>query len=78
MHLFAKQKQPPRPFFLFFWGGAGLHLQHMEVPRLEVELEIHLLAYTTGTATPDPSHVFGLHHSSLQRQILNPLIEARD
>ena len=26
----------------------------------------------------DPSHVCDLHHSSWQRQILNPLIEARD
>ena len=29
----------------------------MEVPRLEVELELQLLAYTTATATPDLSHV---------------------
>ena len=28
--------------------------QHMEVPRLKVELELQLLAYTTATATPDP------------------------
>ena len=27
---------------------------------------------------PDPSHVWNLHHSSWQRQIFNPLIEARD
>ena len=27
---------------------------------------------------PDPSHVFDLHHSSWQCQILNPLSEARD
>ena len=27
---------------------------------------------------PDPSRVCNLHHSSEQRQILNPLIEARD
>ena len=35
-------------------------------------------AYTTATATPDPSRVCNLHHSSQQRQILNPLSEARD
>ena len=35
-------------------------------------------AYTTATATPDPSCVFSLHHSSLQRQLLNPLSEVRD
>ena len=35
-------------------------------------------AYTTATATPDLSHICDLHHSSQQRQILNPLKEARD
>ena len=30
------------------------------------------------TATPDPSRVCDLHHSSGQCQILNPLSEARD
>ena len=29
----------------------------MEVLRLGVESELQLLAYTTATATPDPSHV---------------------
>ena len=29
----------------------------MEVPRLGVELELHLLAYTTAIAMPDVSHV---------------------
>ena len=27
----------------------------MEVPRLGIELELQLLAYTTATATPDPN-----------------------
>ena len=36
----------------------------MEVPRLGVELEIQLPAYTTATATPDPSGVCELHQSS--------------
>jgi len=40
--------------------------------------ELQLLAYTTVTATPDLSHVCDLQHSSGQRQILNPLIEAKD
>ena len=40
------------------------HPQHMEVLRLWVELELRLLAYTTATATQDPSHVCYLHHSS--------------
>ena len=50
----------------------------MEVPRLGVKLELWLLAYTTTLATPDPSHIFDLHHRSRQPQILNPLSEAKD
>ena len=30
------------------------HVLHMEVPKLEAEIEPQLLAYTTTTATPDP------------------------
>ena len=30
----------------------GLHLWHTEVPRLGVELELLLLAYSTAIATP--------------------------
>ena len=61
------------------FGGGGTP-RHMEVPRLEVELELQLLAYATATATEtqNPSHVCGLHHSSQQHQILNPLSEVRD
>ena len=43
--------------FPFFGGGGvflGLHLWHMEVPRLGVQLELQLPAYTTATAMPDP------------------------
>ena len=50
----------------------------MEVPRLGVQLELQLPAYTTATITRDPSCVCDLHHSSRQSQILNPLSEARD
>ena len=55
----------------------GLHPWHMEVPRLGVKLELHLLASTTATAMQDPSCIFDLHYSSWQYQILNPLSEAR-
>ena len=51
---------------------------HMEIPRLGIELELQLPAYTTAMATQDLSHVCDLHHSSRQCQILNPLSEARD
>ena len=50
----------------------------MEVPRLGVQLELQLPAYTTATATPDPSLSCKLHHSSQQHRILNLLSEARD
>ena len=50
----------------------------MEVPRLGVQSELQLPAYTTATATPDLSHICNLHHSSQQCQIPNPLSEARD
>ena len=50
----------------------------MEVSRLRVKLELHLMAYTTAAATPDPSLVCNLHHSSQQSWILNPLSKARD
>ena len=33
----------------------------MEVPRLGVESELHLLAYTTAIAIWDQSHVCNLH-----------------
>ena len=50
----------------------------MEVPRLGVEWELQLPAYTRATATPDPSCIYDLRHSSGQQGILNPLSEARD
>ena len=59
------------------WGFfLGLHLWHMEVPRLGIELELQLLAYTTVTATWDPSLICDPHHSLRQCWILNPLSEA--
>ena len=62
--------------FLFFF--LGLHLWHMEGPRLGVEFELQVLAYTTTIATRNLSLVCNLHHSSWQHRILNPLSEARD
>ena len=50
-------------------------MRHMEVPRLGVELELQLLAYTAAIATPVLRFVCSLHHSS---RILNPLSEAWD
>ena len=50
----------------------------MEVPRLGIESELQLLAYTTAIATRDPSHVCNLQHCSRQHRILNPVSKARD
>ena len=65
-------------FYLFFCS-LGPHPCHMEVPRLGVELELQLPAYTTVTAMPDPSHVCDLHHSSWHNAMPDPRpTEARD
>ena len=53
----------------------------MEIPGLgvnQIRATAASLAYTTATATWDPSHICNLHHSSQQQWILNPLCEARD
>ena len=50
----------------------------MAVPRLGVQLELQLLAYTTATAMPEPSCVCDLHYSLWRCWVLNPLNKARD
>ena len=50
----------------------------MEVLRLEIKLELQLLAYTTAIAMWDPGHVCDQYHSLWQRWILNPLSKARE
>ena len=47
----------------------------MGVPRLGVELELQLPAYTTATAMLDLSYVCDLHHSSRHCGIFNLLSE---
>ena len=49
--------------------SLGPHPRHTEVPRLGVEVELQLPAYTTAIATQDPSCVCDLHHSSQQAQV---------
>ena len=63
-------------YHIFFFLRPNLW--HMEIPRLGVELELQLPAYTTNSAMPDPSCICNLHHSLKQCQILSPLREARD
>ena len=65
-------------FFVFSFFFLEPNPRHVEVPRLGVELELQLPAYTTASATPDPSHICNLYHSAWPHQILNPLSEARD
>ena len=62
----------------FFFVFLGLHLWHMESPRLGVKSELQLPAYTTATATWDLSCVCDLHCSLWQHRVFNPLSEARD
>ena len=52
--------------------------RHVEGARLGVQSELYPPACTTAAATPDPSCICDLHHSSGQRRILNPLSKARD
>ena len=63
---------------LLLLGFLGPQVRYVEVPRLGVEYEPLLPAYTTAKATQDLSLIYGLHHSSRQQRILNPQSEARD
>ena len=66
-------------FLLVFLPFLGLHLQHMEVPRLGVESERQLQAYATARNTRSKLHLQrNLCHILRQQQLLNPLSEARD
>ena len=49
--------------FASFFFFLGLHLQHMDVPRLGVKLELQLLACTTATEMQDLSHICDLRCS---------------
>ena len=69
------KKKEILPFFSPF---LGLHLGHVEVPRLGVKSRLQLPAYATATATEDPSRACDLRHSLSQRQICSPLSQARD
>ena len=69
--IYANNESRLFPFFFFFLGP---HLWHMEVP----ESKLQLPAYTTATATRDPSLVCELYCSSQQQESFNPLSRARD
>ena len=63
---------------LFFFCCLGPHPRPMEVPRPGGESELQPPAYTSVTATQDPSRVCDLHHKSGQCRILTPLSKTRD
>ena len=63
-------------FVLFCFVFGGPLLRHMEVPKLGVRATAASLLHSP--ATPDPSSICNLPHSSRQRGILNRLSEARD
>ena len=44
-------------FLFFFFVCGGVYSQHMEVPRLGVELELHLLADATTTEMQDQTYM---------------------
>jgi len=75
MFNFLKNNCIKLTFFFFF---LGLHLQHMEVPRLGVKSELQFPDYATDTAILDPSCFGELYHSSQQCRILNSLSRDRD
>ena len=54
----------PSPLYHFFLSFVflGPHSWHTEVPRLGVQSELQLPAYTTATAMPDLSIICNLHH----------------
>ena len=75
------EKQNLKVYFLsgiYFFFFLGLHIWCMGVPRLGVKSELQLPASATAIATPGPSCMCNLHHSSGQCWILNPLTRARD
>ena len=67
------QKSGPLCFASFVFLGP--QVRHMEVPRLGVESELQLPAYT---ATRDLSRICDPHHRSWRRRSLTPLSKARD
>ena len=64
--------------FLFFFGFQGHTHGIWKFPGQGWNWSYKLLAYTTATATQDPSRISNLHHSSWQYRILNPPSKARD
>ena len=65
-------------FPLFCLSFLEPHPRQVKIPRLGAESDLQPPTYATAPATRDPSRVCDLHHSSWQRQFLNPLSKSRD
>ena len=65
-------------FRVLVYFFLGPHLQHMEVSRLVVKLELQLPGYTTATAMPYPCSICDICHRLWQCHIFNLLSEAWD
>ena len=63
--------------FFFLLCFLGPHLRHMEVPGLEVKLELQA-ARLHPSHSWDPNCICSLHHNSTQCWILNSLSKARE
>ena len=76
---YYKHLERPDSFFFFFWYFvfSGPHPQHMEIPRLGVELEVQLPAFTTAT-TMRIQVLLPPAPQLMATPILNALSEARD
>ena len=65
-------------FFFFFFCFLGLHAWHMEIPWLGSNQSYRCWPTPQPLQCWGPSRAFDLHLSSRQRQIPDPLSEARD
>ena len=66
------------PAFFFFFVFSGPHPQLMEIPRLQVKLELQAASLHHSHSNMGSETCCDLHHSSRQQWILNPLSKARD
>ena len=58
-------------FFFLFMATPAAYASS----QARIQIRAAAEAYTTATATQNPSHICNLLYSSRQRQILNPLTE---
>ena len=64
--------------FILFWGGTFLEYGSSQARGQNWSCSCQATAIATATSMLDTSWVCKLHHSSWQRQILNPLRKVRD